>query len=58
MVVAQRRCLQEVCVHVAEMRRTRVGPCTTNNKELTEKLKITSIVNSPLISHEEQVLYY
>lgn len=40
------------------MRGTRAGPCTNNNKELTEKLKITSIVNSPLISNEEQVLCY
>lgn len=40
------------------MRGTRAGPCTNNNKELTEKLKITSIVNSPLISNEEQVPCY
>lgn len=58
MVVAQRRCLQELCVHVIEMRGTRVGPLSTNNKELTGKLKITSMANSPLTFQEEQVLYY
>lgn len=57
MVVVQRRCLQEVCVHVAETRVTRVGPRTTIHKELTGKLKITSIANSPLTFREEQVPY-
>lgn len=57
-VVAQRRCLQEAWVHVAEMRGIRLGPRTTDNKELMRKLKITAIANSPLTFQEKQVLYY